>query len=76
MATATSSGLVSSRPGTPNESRAENSGLRVEGSDMLDPSMMYKNSNDIELRPSADETTTKEKDIIRVDPAHLEKTYS
>ena len=78
MATATSSGLVSSRPETPpNELRVENARLRVEGSDMmLDPSMMYKNSNDMELRASADETTTKENDITRVDPAHMEKTYS
>jgi len=77
-ATATSSGVVSSRPGTPpNELRVENSRLRVEGGDMmLDPSTMYKNSNDIELSASGDEATTKEKDILRVNPAHMERTYS
>ncbi len=43
---------------------------------MLDPSTMYKNSNDIELSASGDEATTKEKDILRVNPAHMERTYS
>jgi serine/threonine kinase 32 len=78
-ATATSSGLASSRPGTPaNELRVENDGFRVEGSDMmLDPSMMFKASAEIELRPSADGVTTaKEQDSTRVDHHPIEKSYS
>ena len=69
-ATATSSGLASSRPGTPaNDLRVENGGFRVEGSEMLlDPSMMFKASADIELEPNADDLTTmKEQDSSRLD---------
>ncbi len=78
LATATSSGLASSRPGTPaNDLRVENSALRVEGSDMMvDPSMMYRNSQDMDLRPSADNGYMMgEKDLTRPDPVHLEKSY-
>jgi serine/threonine kinase 32 len=77
-ATATSSGLASSRPGTPaNDLRVENAGFRVEGSDMmLDSSMMFKASTDIELRPSADDITVREQESPRVDHHQMEKSYS
>ena len=76
-ATATSSGFASSRPGTPaNDLRVENSGFRVEGSDMmLDSTMMFKASADIELRPSGDDITMKDQDTP-TDHHQMEKTYS
>lgn len=77
LGTATSSGLASSRPGTPaNELHVENSGVRIEGNNdtMMDPSMMYRNSHDRDVQPSAD-TMMGEKDPTRPDPVHLEKSY-
>ncbi|KAF9525985.1 kinase-like domain-containing protein [Crepidotus variabilis] len=74
-ATATSSGLASSRPGTPaNDLRVENSGLRVEG-EMMDPSLMYKNGNSLDLRGS-DDIMMKERDTMRVDQLQMDKEYS
>jgi len=75
MATATSSGLASSRPGTPaNDLRVENSGLRIEGTDMrMDSSIMY---NGASLDLNSDEITTKDRDTMRLDQLHMEKEYS
>jgi len=72
-ATATSSGLASSRPGTPaNDLRVENSGLRVEGHEMrLEGGIMYNNSSS-EMNGS--EEPMKEK--VMVDMDHLGKEYS
>lgn len=72
-ATATSSGLASSRPGTPaNDLRVENSGLRVEGHEMrLESGIMYNNSSS-EMNGS--EEPMKEK--VMVDMDHLGKEYS
>lgn len=67
-ATATSSGLASSRPGTPaNDLRVENSGLRVEGTDT---GMIYNGSS---LEMHREEIQLKERDIAHMDP---EKEYS
>jgi serine/threonine kinase 32 len=70
-ATATSSGLASSRPGTPaNDLRVENSGLRVEGDmPMEDGGGIMDNSNCMDGR---DYFTLKE---VRVEHTHLEKGY-
>jgi serine/threonine kinase 32 len=66
-ATATSSGLASSRPGTPaNDLRVENSGLRVEGADT---GMIY-NGNSLDMH--REEIQLKERDIAHMDP---EKEY-
>jgi len=73
-ATATSSGLASSRPGTPaNDLRVENSGLRVEGHDMrMEGGIVYNNSS---LEMNGSEEPIKEKDIVDVDNLHLGKEY-
>jgi len=72
-ATATSSGLASSRPGTPaNDLRVENSGLRVEGADMrMDGAIIY-NGNSLD----GDDIMSKERDMMRMEKAQLEKEYS
>jgi len=72
-ATATSSGLASSRPATPaNDLRVENGGLRVEGEMRMDGGggIMY-NNNSMELN-GRDEITMKE---VRADHIHFEKEY-
>ena len=68
-ATATSSGLASSRPGTPaNDLRVENSGLRIESHDMrIEGGIVYNNSSS--------EEPIKEKDIVDMDNLHLGKEY-
>ena len=72
-ATATSSGLASSRPGTPaNDLRVENSGLRVESHDMrLEGGIVYNNGS---LEMNISEEPIKEKDTVDID--HLGKGYS
>jgi serine/threonine kinase 32 len=66
-ATATSSGLASSRPGTPaNDLRVENSGLRVESHDMQMEDGIVYNHSCLEM---------KEKDIVDMDNLHLGKEY-
>ena len=73
-ATATSSGLASSRPGTPaNDLRVENSGLRVEGHDMrMEGGIVYNNSS---LEMNGSEEPIREKDIVDMDNLHLGKEY-
>ena len=72
--TATSSGLASSRPGTPaNDLRVENSGLRVEGHDMrMEGGIVYNNSS---LEVNGIEEPIREKDIVDMDNVHLGKEY-
>lgn len=73
-ATATSSGLASSRPGTPaNDLRVENSGLRVEGHDMRMEGGIYNNSSLVEVDGS--EEPIREKDIVDMDNLHVGKEY-
>ena len=73
-ATATSSGLASSRPGTPaNDLRVENSGLRIESHDMrMEGGIVYNNSS---LEVNGSEEPIKEKDIVDMDNLHLGKEY-
>jgi len=74
-ATATSSGLASSRPGTPaNDLRVENSGLRVESHDIrMEGGIVYDNSS---LEMNGSEEPIQEKDIIDLHNLHLGKEYS
>ena len=76
-ATATSSGLASSRPGTPaNDLRVENSGLRVESHDIrMEGGIMY-NHNPLEMNGSEEPIQEKESDIVDVNNLHLGKEYS
>ncbi|KAF8817588.1 kinase-like protein [Phlegmacium glaucopus] len=76
-ATATSSGLASSRPGTPaNDLRVENSGLRVESHDIrMEGGIMY-NNHSLEMSGSEEPIKEKESDIAEVDNMHLGKEYS
>lgn len=73
-ATATSSGLASSRPGTPaNDLRVENSGLRVESHDMrMEGGIVYNSSS---LETNGSEEPIREKDIVDVDNLHRGKEY-
>jgi serine/threonine kinase 32 len=73
-ATATSSGLASSRPGTPaNDLRVENSGLRVEGHDVrMDGEILYNNSS---LEVNGSDEPIREKDIVDMDNLHMGKDY-
>ncbi|CAA7267385.1 unnamed protein product [Cyclocybe aegerita] len=72
-ATATSSGLASSRPGTPaNDLRVENGGPRIEGSDVR---VDVYNGNSLELNGN-DDIMMKERDTARIDQLHMEKEYS
>ena len=73
-ATATSSGLASSRPGTPaNDLRVENGGLRVESHDIrMEGEIVYNNSS---LEMNGIEEPIKEKDIVDMDNLHLGKEY-
>jgi len=74
-ATATSSGLASSRPGTPaNDLRVENSGLRVESHDIRMEGGIVYNDNSLEMNGS--EEPIQEKDIIDLHNLHLGKEYS
>ncbi|KAF9054332.1 kinase-like domain-containing protein [Panaeolus papilionaceus] len=74
-ATATSSGLASSRPGTPaNDLRVENSGLRVEGADRVEGGPMY-NTQSLDLNP-ADELNTKDRDPRRMEKQQVESNYA
>jgi len=70
-ATATSSGLASSRPGTPaNDLRVENNGLRVEGDMRMEGGGgIMDNGNFMDGR---DDLTTKD---VRVDHTLPEKGY-
>ncbi|KAF9556669.1 kinase-like protein [Agrocybe pediades] len=72
-ATATSSGLASSRPGTPaNDLRVENSGLRVEGTDMrVEGGIMYNGAS-----LDGDDVMVKEREMVQIEKAQLEKEYS
>ena len=72
-ATATSSGLASSRPGTPaNDLRVENGGLRIESHDMrMEGGIVYNNSS---LEVNGSEEPIKEKDVD-MDNLHLGKEY-
>jgi len=76
-ATATSSGLASSRPGTPaNDLRVENSGLRVESHDMRIEGGIVYNNGSLELNDSEEPIREKESGIVDVDNLHLGKEYS
>lgn len=72
-ATATSSGLASSRPGTPaNDLRVENSGLRVESHDMrMEGGIVYNSS----LEVNGSDEPIREKDIVDMKNLHLGKEY-
>lgn len=75
-ATATSSGLASSRPGTPaNDLRVENNGLRIEGDMRMDGGGTLYNGHSIEIAPGED-IISKEREAIRMEKLHTEKDYS
>jgi len=75
-ATATSSGLASSRPGTPaNDLRVENSGLRIEGNDVRMESGIYSGNN-LEINGGDETMSMKERDTTRVDKFQSEKEFA
>jgi serine/threonine kinase 32 len=77
-ATATSSGLASSRPGTPaNDLRVENNSLRIEGhgNDARMDGGIYS-GNTLEITSGDETISMRERDTMRMDKLQPEKEYS